>query len=103
VDSALHEDDDTGPDELATWLDELEDLLNQRRDLMLYKQVVDTADRERLVRSLIFPQTTVAALGSRIARVRERLVSQAVNNTAERDRQLQALEELSLRLSRLQE
>jgi hypothetical protein len=101
VDSTLQEEDDVSPSDLAKLLDELEELLNQRRDLLLYEQLVSAADRERLVRSLAFPQATVAGLGSRIAKARERLVGPTSNDTAERDRQLQTLEKLSLRLSRV--
>jgi hypothetical protein len=101
VDSTLVEAGDFSPSDLAELLDELEDLLNQRRDLLLYEQVVSGQDRERLVGSLTFPQATVAVLGSRIARVRERLAAITSGDNSERDRQLRKLESLSLRLSKL--
>ncbi|MEX2141185.1 MAG: hypothetical protein WD894_18110 [Pirellulales bacterium] len=101
VESVLQANDDFSAAELAILLDELEDLLSQRRDLLLYERLVSAKDRERLVRTLPFPQATVAGLGSRIARVRERLDARAGSDSAERDRQLQTLEELSRRLSRV--
>jgi hypothetical protein len=103
VESVLLEAGDLGSAALTELLDELEGLLNQRRELLLYEQVVSTQDRERLVRLLMFPRATVAAFGSRIAQVRERMLTQTFDNNAERDRQLQRLEGLSLRLSRLHE
>jgi hypothetical protein len=101
VDSALLEAGDLGSTELTELLDELEGLMSQRRELLLYEQVVSAQDRERLVRSLSFPKATVAGLGSRIARVREQLLAPTFDDNTERNRQLQRLEELSLRLSRL--
>jgi hypothetical protein len=101
VDSVLQEGDELSTTDLARLLAELEFLLNQRHDLLLYEQLIGDADRARLVRSLTFPQTTVAGLGTRIAKARERLAARSGADAAARANELQTLEELSLRLSRV--
>ena len=100
VDSVLHERDELSTDDLAKLLAELELLLNQRRDLLLYDQLVGDADRARLVAILTFPQNTVAGLGTRIAKARQRLAGRSGDDSAAPSSELQMLEELSLRLSR---
>jgi hypothetical protein len=101
IDSVLLDSDDLSTSELAELLAELELLLNQRRDLLLYESLVGHADRARLVRSLAFPQTTVAGLGNRIAKEREQLAARSATDSQQRNRELETLEALSLRLSRV--
>jgi hypothetical protein len=101
IDSVLQDQATLDAAELARLLGELEALVEQRGDLMLYEPLVSAEVRDRLVRTLNFPQPTVAALGSRIASVRERLTQQADLAAGEREARLHALAELSKRLSRL--
>jgi hypothetical protein len=101
IDSVLGEQASLDATELAKLLAELEALLEQRGDLVLYEQLVSAEVRQRLIRSLGYPQTTVAALGSRIALARERLTQQTDLAAGEREARLQKLAELSKRLSRL--
>jgi hypothetical protein len=101
IDSVLGEQVSLDAAELAKLLGELEALVEQRGDLMLYEQLVTAEVRGRLVGSLAFPQATVAALGSRIAAARERLTQQSDLAAGEREVSLQALAELSKRLARL--
>jgi hypothetical protein len=89
--------------ELAQLLGELEALVEQRGDLMLYEQLVSAAVQQRLVQALDFPQTTVAALGSRIAAARERLAQQTDLSDGQRQVELQSLAALSKRLARLRQ
>lgn len=101
IDSVLGEQASLDAAELAKLLGELEALVEQRGDLMLYERLVNAEVRGRLIGSLAFPQTTVAALGSRIAAAREQLTQQSDLAAGEREVRLQALAELSKRLSRL--
>jgi hypothetical protein len=97
----LHEQPSLDAAELARLLGELEALVEQRGDLMLYEQLVGVEVRQRLVRALAYPQTTVAAMGSRIAAARDRLAQQTEIDGGQREVGLQQLAELSKRLSRL--
>jgi hypothetical protein len=101
IESVLHDQATLDAVELARLLGELEALVEQRGDLLLYEQLVSVDIRDRLVRALNFPQSTVAALGSRIVALRERLTQQTDLAAGERAASLQALAELSKRLSRL--
>jgi hypothetical protein len=101
IDSVLHDQASLDTEQLSQLLAELEALVEQRGDLLLYEQLVSADVRQRLLRGLDFPRTTVAALGSRIAAARERLTQQLDMAAAEREARMQSLAELSKRLSRL--
>ncbi|HJS08061.1 MAG TPA: hypothetical protein VJ809_10395 [Pirellulales bacterium] len=101
IDSVLGEQASLNAAELTKLLGELEALVEQRGDLLLYEQLVNAEVRRRLIGSLAFPQATIAALGSRIAAVREQLTQQSDLAAGEREVKLRALAELSKRLSRL--
>jgi hypothetical protein len=101
IDSVLGEQASLNAAELTKLLGELEALVEQRGDLLLYEQLVNAEVRQRLIGSLAFPQATIAALGSRIAAVREQLTQQSDLAAGEREVKLRALAELSKRLSRL--
>jgi hypothetical protein len=100
IDSVLHEPSALDTAELSRLLGELEALMDQRHDLLLYQQLVSADVRERLLRSLDYPESTVAQFGSRIAAVREQLSQRSGLAAADRE-SLQTLAELSKRLSRL--
>jgi len=101
IDSVLHEQPSLDAAALARLLGELEALVEQRGDLMLYEQLVGAEVRRRLTPALAYPQTTVAVMGSRIAAARERLTQQTEIDGSQREVGLQQLAELSKRLSRL--
>jgi hypothetical protein len=98
IDGVLHDTAPLDTADLERLLGELEALIDQRRDLLLYEQLVGADTRQRLVRSLGDPQSTVAELGTRIAAARARLSEQPLEANAD---DLETLAELSRRLSRL--
>ena len=87
--------------DLARLVNELEALLRQRHDLLLYDRLINPEDHERLVRFLAFPQTAVSQLGTSIAAARESLTTRTDLGSAQRDLSLQELDSLSDRLSRM--
>jgi hypothetical protein len=101
IESVLHDQASLDAEDLSRLLGELEALVEQRGDLLLYEQLLSAEVRQRLVASLDFPQTTVATLGSRIAAARERLTQESSLAAGEREVRLQSLADLSRRLSRL--
>jgi hypothetical protein len=101
IDAVLVGQQEMDTAEISALLDEVETLIGQRRDLMLYEKLVPPNEQSRLVSALAFPKATVAELGSRIAAQRARVEAHNVVDTTEPD--LQALERLSKRLAVLNE
>jgi hypothetical protein len=99
VDSVLLEGESLNVEQLATLVDELEILIAQRRDLLLYERLVTGRDRDKLVKPLAFPRTTISLLGSRVAALHVRLSNEPTSDDPQRHRQLQALDKLLERLT----
>jgi hypothetical protein len=103
VESTLLDPSELDAQQLAALLAELETLVGQRRDLLLYQGLLPPDAQARLSGSLGFPQATVAELGTRIAVAREQLTANPRLDEKQFNAQLQSLEQLSKRLSRLTE
>jgi hypothetical protein len=100
VDSVLLDPEELNVDQLSTLLDELERLVNQRRDLLLYENLVSSGHRDKLVKPLVFPRAAIAQLGTRVAALREEIDSLDLSDS-DREPMLQALDRLSVRLAAL--
>ena len=100
VESTLLEKD-LSIEDFAELLGELDELLLRRSDLLLYEPLLSTDERRLLVESLSFPQTAVAAIGTRIAKARELVADPGALEAVERNRRLSSLDALSMRLSKM--
>jgi hypothetical protein len=100
VESTLLEKD-LSIEDFAELLGELDELLLRRSDLLLYEPLLSADERRLLVESLSFPQTAVAAIGTRIAKARELVADPGALEAVERNRRLSSLDALSMRLSKM--
>lgn len=99
INSILADHENLDPDQLSTIVGELETLLTQRGDLLLYEQLVPAEERARLTDALEFPEAALVDLEGRLTATRQQLKdnTEAPLHAAKAER----IEELTARLEKL--